>query len=199
VGVDQRSDEDLLVVMWQDPGAFAEFYRRHVDKVLGFALRRMRSPEDVADLVASVFVQVIESARRFDPARGRAVPWLLGVAANTLSAERRRRARAEGTVRRLVGRRYLSPDDHDRVEERLDAAAQARRAHEALAGLPDGEREAVELVVVDGLTPGEAAEALGLSATAVRSRLARARRKLRGALGPAGPIVPAMHAKEIQA
>lgn len=197
--MDRRSDEELLVAIRHDPGAFAEFYRRHVDKVIGFALRRMSSPEDVADLAASVFVQVIESARRFEPNRGRAVPWLLGVAANTLAAERRRRARTERTAQRLAGRRYLDPADHERVEERLDAAVAARKVYAALGNLPDGEREAVALVVVDGLTPADAAEALGLSATAVRTRLARARRKLGAALGgPTSAIVHPVHPKEIQ-
>ena len=153
--MDQRSDEELLVAIGQDAGAFTEFYRRHVDKVIGFALRRARTPEDVADLVAAVFVEVIEAAPRFDPGRGRAVSWLLGVAANTLSAERRRQARAGGAARRLAGHRYLDPADYERVEERLDATAAARRVYAALGELSDREREIVALVMVDGLTPGD--------------------------------------------
>jgi RNA polymerase sigma factor (sigma-70 family) len=194
--LDPRSDEQLLVAIPHDTGAFAEFYRRHVDKVIGFGLRRLEQPEDVADLVANVFVRVIESTERFDPARGRAVPWLLGISANTLSVERRRRARSQDAAQRLAGRRYLTPAEHERVEERLDAAASARRVYATLGALPDGEREVVALVMVDGLTPREAAEALGLRATALRARLARARRKLRTVLdAPTARIMPTALAK----
>jgi RNA polymerase sigma factor (sigma-70 family) len=201
--LDQRTDEQLLVATPQDTGAFAEFYRRHVDKVIGFGLRRMHTPEDVADFVAAVFVQVIESVKRFDPDRGRAVPWLLGISANTMSVERRRRARAFDAAQRVAGRRYLTPADHELVEERLDAAAAARRVYMALAALPDGERAVAALVMVDELSPAEAAEALGLRPVAVRARLARARRKLRAALeapmpeAPTARPIPTARTKEI--
>lgn len=190
--MDGRSDEELLAVVPRDAQAFAEFYRRHVDKVIGFALRRLDHPEDVADLVAAVFVRVIESADRFDPRRGRALPWLFGVAANALADERRRQARADRAVQRLAGRRYLDPDDHVRVEERLDAETSTRRLYAAVRELSAREREAIALVVLDGLAPAQAAEALGVRPIALRARLARARRKLRKAMDhPAGhgPLV----------
>lgn len=180
--MDGRSDEELLAAVPRDTQAFAEFYRRHIDKMLGFALRRLDRPEDVADLVAAVFVRVIESADRFDPRRGRALPWLFGVAANTLANERRHRARADHAAQRLAGRRYLDADDHLRVEERLDAAANSRRLHAAVQELSAREREAIALVVLDGLTPTQAAQALGVRPIALRARLARARRKLRQAV-----------------
>jgi RNA polymerase sigma factor (sigma-70 family) len=180
--LDQRSDEELLAVVGRDAEAFAEFYRRHVDRMLGFALRRLDRPEEVADLVAAVFVRVIESADRFDPHRGQALPWLFGVAANTLADERRRRLRADRAVQRLAVRRYLDPDDYLRVEERLDAEANARRLHAAVQELSAREREAIGLVLLDGLTPTQAAEALGVRPMALRARLTRARRKLRRAI-----------------
>jgi RNA polymerase sigma factor (sigma-70 family) len=194
--LDGRSDEELLAAIPRDTQAFAEFYRRHVDKMLGFALRRLDRPEDVADLVATVFVRVIESADRFDPGRGRALPWLFGVAANALAEERRRRARTERAAQRLAGRRYLDADDHLRVEERLDAAANARRLHAAIHELSAREREAIALVVLDGLAPAQAAQALGVRPIAVRARLARARRKLRQAMDAgADPTAPGVLAR----
>ena len=46
------SDEHLLLVMAEDPDAFEQFYLRHIDKVMGFAVRRCANPDDVADLVS---------------------------------------------------------------------------------------------------------------------------------------------------
>jgi RNA polymerase sigma-70 factor (ECF subfamily) len=182
--LDGRSDEELLVATPADSEAFAEFYRRHVDKVVGFALRRLDRPEEVADLVAAVFVRVIESAGSFDPRRGRALPWLFGVAANTVADERRRAARRSRATQRLGGRRYLDADDHVRVEERLDAQTSSRRLHAAMQRLSPGEQAVTALVLLDGLTPSAAAEALGVRPIVVRARLARARRKLRRAVDP---------------
>jgi Sigma-70 region 2 len=54
-------------------GAFTEFYRRHVARVTGMGVRRFDNPEDVADFVATVFLEVLDSADGFDPGRGGAV------------------------------------------------------------------------------------------------------------------------------
>jgi DNA-directed RNA polymerase specialized sigma24 family protein len=67
-------DTELLATLGTDPAAFEEFYRRHVAAVTAFAVRRLDRPEDVADLVASVFLAVIESVDRYDPSRGRPEP-----------------------------------------------------------------------------------------------------------------------------
>ena len=71
-----------------------------------------------------------------------------------------------------------------RLERAIDAAAVALEVRAAIDGLPEGERAVAELVVVEEMTPDEAARALGLRPAAVRMRLARARRKVRLAVGP---------------
>ena len=76
------SDEELLAAIAAGPGALPEFYRRQVARVTGMGIRRFDSPEDVADFVANVFLEVLGSADRFDPRRGNAVDWLYGVAGN---------------------------------------------------------------------------------------------------------------------
>ena len=64
------ADEDLLRRLSSDPAAFELFYRRHVDRVIGFAARRVTDPADAADLVAATFVTVLTAARSYDPGRG---------------------------------------------------------------------------------------------------------------------------------
>lgn len=115
------TDEQLLARAGEDPAAFEEFYRRHVGKVAGFAVRRCSTPGEVPDLVAAVWLEVIESAPLFNPARGRAVPWLLGVAANLMASEARRSRREREAKARLAGRRVLDDDDYTRLEEEIDA------------------------------------------------------------------------------
>ncbi|GGI08719.1 RNA polymerase sigma factor [Egicoccus halophilus] len=178
-----EDDRELLARLSTDPAAFEAFYRRHVGRVTGFAVRRCASADEVADLVGAVFLAVIESAPRYDAARGEPVGWLFGVAANTLRTQRRRRWRQIDVVGRIQGQRLLDVDDVVRLEERIDAARLADDLRRGVARLPRGERAVLELVAFDGLSPTEAASALGLSPGAARVRLHRARQRLRRELG----------------
>jgi hypothetical protein len=65
----EPSDEELLRRLSSDPAVFEVFYRRHVDRVIGFAARRVSDPADAADLVAATFVTVLTAARSYDPGR----------------------------------------------------------------------------------------------------------------------------------
>jgi len=185
----ERSDEELLARVGADPRALEELYARHFDKTMAFAVRRCTRPEEVHDLVAAVWLEVIRAAGRFDPARGRAVPWLLGVAAKLVADRRRRAAREREALQRLAGRRVLDDDDFLRLEEAIDASRASKDVLAKLDGLPPGERAALELVALEGMTPAEAAEALGAHAATVRMRIARARRKLRAVVADEDEVV----------
>ncbi|MGA4995386.1 RNA polymerase sigma factor [Nonomuraea bangladeshensis] len=162
-----------------DPVAFDAFYRRHVDAVTRFLARRVDDPHDVADLVAEVFVAVLDSGSTYRAELGSEIAWLYGIARKTISAERRRAFKQHRLTDRVSGRRPLDTDDVARLEERIDAERHARQALKAMAGLPDGERAMLELVVLDRLTVAEAALALGIRQGAAKVRLHRARRTLR--------------------
>lgn len=162
----------------RDPDAFEAFYRRHVDAVTRFLARRADDPHTVADLTAEVFLAVLDSAHTYRPDRGSEIAWLYGVARNTVLAQRRRTARELRATSRIAGRRLLDADDIARLEERVDAESPARLALEAMADLPDGDRALLELVAVDGLSPAEAAAALGIRQGTARVRLHRARRQV---------------------
>ncbi|MEV1004326.1 RNA polymerase sigma factor [Nonomuraea sp. NPDC050202] len=162
-----------------DPVAFEAFYRRHIDAVTRFLSRRVDDPHTVADLAADVFLAVLDSAHTYRPGKGSEIAWLYGVARNTLSSERRRALRESQLTNRVSGRRPLDGDDVSRLEEQIDAERPARAAFEAMAGLPDGERAVLELVVLEQLTPSEAAMALGIRPGTAMVRLHRARKALR--------------------
>jgi RNA polymerase sigma-70 factor, ECF subfamily len=176
---DPRTDRELLVASRVETGAFEELYRRHVGSTIRFAARRADHPGDVVDLVAAVWLEVVASLERYEPHRGDALPWILGIAANLCAVERRRRAREHEVIRRLGGRRIVQEDDFERLEEAIDAVEAVPALRQGLRDLPPSERAVAELVLLDGLTPAEAAEALGVRSPAARMRLVRARRKLR--------------------
>ena len=172
-------DEELLPAIATDPEAFREFYLRHIGRIVAFAVRRCRSPDEVPDLVAAVWLEAIASADRFDPRRGHALPWLLGIAANLSASEVRRRSRELEALTRLGGQRVLDEDEYARLEREIDAAAVIPQLREAMARLSSAERPVLELVAWEGLTPTEAAAALGIPPPVARMRLTRARRNLR--------------------
>lgn len=186
----EHSDEELLAAIAAGPGFLPEFYRRHVAKVTGVGVRRLSTAEDVADFVANVFLEVLRSAGSYDPRRGDAVAWLYGLAGNVAAGMRRQQRRSTDAEHRLAGRSLLDADDYARVEERIDAASALRRAYEAMQQLPDQDRRLLELVAVDGLSTGEAANALGITAVATRVRLVRARARLRARLDAADQPLP---------
>lgn len=184
-----RREHAGLAAIATDPAAFEAFYRRHVDAVTRFLARRVADPHTVADLVADVFLAVLDSAHTFRAGPGGERAWLYGVARNTLSSERRRAAQERRLAGRIHGRRLLGADDLARLEERLDAERPGREAIQAMSGLPDSERAVFELVAIDQLSVGEAAAALGIRPGAARTRLHRARRSLRQAASAVPSVV----------
>lgn len=174
-----RSDAQLLAILGTDPGAFEEFYDRHVRLVTRCAVRRADRPEQVGDVVADVFLEVIEKADRYDGARGTAVGWLIGITMTMLAAQRRSDAREWSARQRVSGQRLLDSDDYAHLEAQIDASRLSPALAAAMDALPAGERQLLELVSHEGLSTAQAARALGIAPAAGRMRLARARRKVR--------------------
>jgi RNA polymerase sigma factor (sigma-70 family) len=173
---------DELPRIAHDPETFEAFYREHVEAVQRFVVRRVADPHLAADLTAEVFLAAIDAAPSYRARRGEPAAWLFGIARNVVAAEQRRAARERRARGQIEGRRLLDPDDLARMQERIDAAAQARELYAALGALPDGERAVFELVALDDLTPSQAAAVLGIRPVTARVRLHRARAALRSRL-----------------
>ncbi|QEV20010.1 RNA polymerase sigma factor [Streptomyces alboniger] len=168
----EATDEELLARAGRDASAFEPLVRRHSDALHGYFARR--APGAADDLLAEAWLQAYSTRHGFDADRGPARAWLFGVARNVLSAHWRR------TERQRTGPRGEGRDDPwEAVDARLDAAAVAPRLRALLAELPSVERELLLLVAWEQLTPGEAAAAVGIPAGTARSRLHRARNRLR--------------------
>jgi RNA polymerase sigma factor (sigma-70 family) len=175
------SDDDTLLRRARThPDALGDLYERHAVAVHRYLARRAGT-EAADDLLAEVFVAALGARKRVVPhASGSALPWLYGIAANTLRAHLRRgRLMAPTQDRDVV--------DWDAVDDRLDAGARRSELRSALATLTPSERELLLLVAWEGLTPTEAATALGLTPVAARSRLHRARTRAQAALEALAP------------
>jgi RNA polymerase sigma factor (sigma-70 family) len=175
----ESRDRDLVVRLQGDPRAFEELYRRHVKRLTAYVATRCRQPEDVADLVATTFVAALESAERFDPARGEVLPWLIGIARHLSSDAVRYAQRERDALAQVAGWRSLSQDETAELDSRIDAAREVADLRGALMRLHVRDREPLVLLGYVGLTPAQAAQALGVSGTAFRVRVMRARRALR--------------------
>jgi RNA polymerase sigma factor (sigma-70 family) len=170
-----RTDAELIHAAESDAVAFAELYRRHVSTVHGWFRRRLEWA--ASDLTAEAFAQAWLSRRSFrDEADGSALPWLLGIARN-VARESARRNEVETRARRRLGlpTDLASEDGYAVVEERLSSSVALA---DALEALPEHEREALELRVVDELPYTEVADRLGVRPAAARLRVSRALRRL---------------------
>lgn len=165
-----------------DRQTFAALYRDNVGRVTGFAARRLFNPGEVADLVAATFLVALERSESYDPEKGDPSSWLLGIAANLLANQRRRIVREQLARARLDARALLSPDDVEALVAQMDATAEVSRVRAAMESLSAPHREVLLLVGECSLSPTAAAKALGISQTAFRVRLSRARRALRRAM-----------------
>jgi len=174
------SDGDL----WQEArrgetAAFGELYRRHARVVHFYCLWRTVAKPLADDVSATVFLETWRRRRRLELRTESAAPLLLGVATEVLRNYWRSQRRHVRALER-IGRADLSPWDEDEVIARVDAIAEVREAGAAIRVLPPREREALALLAWGKLSHAEAAAALGLRVDVLRSRLARARSRLKG-------------------
>ncbi|HEX3690900.1 MAG TPA: sigma-70 family RNA polymerase sigma factor [Solirubrobacteraceae bacterium] len=159
--------------------SFGQVYRANVAAVSGFFARRCSDPQTVADLTSETFVRALGSYRRFDPRRGTQRAWLIGISHNVFRRHVGAVTEARETIQRLSSQLELSQDDIDELAARIDAQSAGRGLLERVAGFPEPERVALELVDVMQMSPKEAAQVVGVSAGALRVRLFRARTRLR--------------------
>lgn len=169
-----------------DRRRFEALYAAHGRRILAYAARRTAQPSDAADVVAEVF---LVAWRRLDavPPGDEAGLWLYGVARRVLANHRRSERRRDRLGARLAGAlaEHLVPDP-------AEAGGTVDQVRAALALLPEPDREVIQLTVWEGLAAPQVAVVLGIPPATVRTRLHRARRRLRGLLaGTDGDDLPA--------
>ncbi len=169
-----RTDAELLIASRDDPHAFRELYDRWADKLLAYFYRRTLDPEVAADLLAETFAVAFARRRRFRDVGRPGATWLYGIAGKELAHWFRKAAVERRAVRRLA---IEMPELDDESIARIEALADMDAHRSALAAALDrigpGERDAVQLRVVEELGYAEIASALDCSEAAARTRVHR--------------------------
>ncbi|HEY0641365.1 MAG TPA: RNA polymerase sigma factor [Pseudonocardiaceae bacterium] len=176
------TDAAIIERSWQEPHCFAGVFDRHAPHLHRYLARRL-GREAADDLTAETFLAAFRRRDRYDVRRADARPWLYGIATNLIGQHRRAEVRR---YRRALATppAEVEPCPADRVVADVTARASRASLGAALAGLAAAERDVLLLVAWEDLSYDEVAAALGVPVGTVRSRLNRARRKVREALGP---------------
>jgi len=175
-----RSDADAIAASLLDPKQFALVFDRHAATVFRFLVRRVgRDPAE--DLLGETFRVAFEARASYDVAYDNARPWLYGIATNLVSKHQRGRARAQRAQSRLPTA-DTATCPFDASDAALDATVLWPQVVTAVHQLPADQFDVLLLHVWEELSYEEIAVALAIPVGTVRSRLSRARTRLRDTL-----------------
>ena len=166
-----------------DRGAFDELYRRYAPTAYGLAYRVVGQQMLAQDVVHDAFMALWRAPEAFDPTRGAFRTFFLSLvhhrAVDTVRREERLRKRTE----RAANLEPLTVEDpaEDVVDEAF-LGIRRREVRQALATLPDPQRQVLEMAYLQAYTQAQIAEELGIPIGTVKTRTLAAMRKLRRAL-----------------
>ena len=165
--------------------AFAELFERHSSAVYNFCFRRLGDWAAAEDLMAATFLEAWRKRDQVQISVDSLRPWLLGVANNLLRNERRSNRRREAALRRV---RLDLPHEifEEDVAAKIDDEQRMQQILQLLSQMSVQDQEVIALVLWSGLTYDEAAVALAVPVGTVKSRAARAKKKLTELAGATG-------------
>jgi RNA polymerase sigma-70 factor (ECF subfamily) len=161
-----------------EPEVFTVIFDRHYRSVYRYLSRRVGNTV-ADDLAAETFILAFERRAAYRPSSKRALPWLLGIAINLLAHHRRSEARH---LRALAASNSGGSTPPSEETAPRDDAEMSQRLVAGLEQLDDYDREVLLLYAWAELKYEEIADVLDIPIGTVRSRLNRARRKVRRAL-----------------
>jgi RNA polymerase sigma-70 factor (ECF subfamily) len=159
-------------------------FEEHYDDIASYLTRRLVDRATAEDIAQTTFLEAYDRQATFDPRRGTPRGWLFGIASNLMRRHFRTERRRLEAYARAASRQVSPPDGWDELYNRVDADASAGAIASALATLSLRDYEVVSLHCWAELSHDEIATALGIPTGTVKSRLNRARRRLRTALDP---------------
>jgi RNA polymerase sigma factor (sigma-70 family) len=171
-----------------DADAFGVLFDLHHDRVFRQALRLTAAVHDAEDITAVVF---LEAWRRRDAMRvvnGSVVGWLLVTTNNVFRNQLRSTRRYRAALAGLPAPEH-APDHAGAVDDRIDGDSRRAAVRAALAQLPRRDQDILTLCVLEDFSTAEAAEALGIAAGTVKSRLSRAKAKLSALVQEQDPTI----------
>lgn len=171
------NDEELAARAPGEPDAFAELYRRYVERVYAYHFMRTGTVYDAQDLTSQTFLAALEGISRYR-GQGCFAAWLLSIARRK-TADYYRRSHIEENIDFIDNRSFPQNDVEDDVEERI----RLQHIQHALKSLQPERAEALILRVFSQLRSAEVAEIMQKSDGAVRTLVYRALQDLRQTLG----------------
>jgi RNA polymerase sigma-70 factor (ECF subfamily) len=179
----ERTKDELLLERAGagDPAAFMQVYERHRATIFRFSYRLSGSVDLAEDITHDCFLSLIRKPGNFQPDRASLRTYLLSAARN-LWLKQLRNSRREAALDEVAEDRFIA-GGKEPLRGLLDDEL-AVKVREAVANLPPLQKEALVLFEYEGLALSEIASMIGTDVGAVKSRLYRARERLRNALGP---------------
>ena len=165
-----------------DQTAFAAVYDRVGAQVYGLVRRVLRDPSQSEEVTQEVLLDVWRSASRFDAARGSAAGWIMTMA-HRRAVDRVRSEQAARDRNTKVAVRDAGEGPFDVVAEDVEVRLEQEQVRQALSGLTDLQREAIELAYYKGYTYREVAELLDTPLGTVKTRLRDGLIRLRDTIG----------------
>jgi RNA polymerase sigma factor (sigma-70 family) len=180
------TDRQLIEKSREAPAHFAELFDRYHAELYRY-LRRRAGPAIAADVASETFLTAFARRDRYQPETSSAMPWLYGIAHNIL----RNHARSERRQWLAYARHgegsaadYGAVDAFATADRRADAASDAAAIGRVMDRLPAGDRDVLLLFAWADMSYADIASTLQIPVGTVRSRLNRARRRLRGIVQP---------------
>jgi RNA polymerase sigma-70 factor (ECF subfamily) len=175
-GVQPPDEEVVARAQTGDPDAFAELVRRFEPRIRAVLWRLLEDERDLEEATQDTFVQAWRNLDRYR-AEARPFTWFYRIAVNEALMRRRRRRPATVELDEAD-----SAEPGAAVPELADAAELGRFLAARIRALPPDDRAALVLRDLEGLSNAEVAEVLGLSVVAAKSRIHRARMRIRAEL-----------------
>ncbi len=184
MGLTLRSDAEVIRSSWDEPAEFSEIFERYFEEIRRFAVSRA-GHDDGPDIASQVFVTAF---RRRDSYRHEEYPdckyWLYGIAHKVLKSHYRRSGRTREKEERARARETgITPPPQADVDDQIVAEQELDQARKAIAALRPKLREPLLLYCWEEMSYEEIAEVLDVPVGTVRSRINRARKRIRELTG----------------
>jgi RNA polymerase sigma-70 factor (ECF subfamily) len=176
-------NELLARVAVGDQAAFAELYDQIAPRVLGLVRRLLRDHAQSEEVTQEIFLEIWQTATRYDPAKGGASTWIMTMA-HRRAVDRVRASQASRDRDTKIGIRDYDAD-YDNVSDTVQTRIEHERVEKAMLRLTELQRQAVSLAYYGGYSHSEVANLLSVPIGTVKTRLRDGMIRLRDELGVA--------------
>lgn len=180
-GMRDSPEERLARIATGDKRAFAELYDATAARVFGLVRRLLIDPAQSEEVTQEIYLEIWQTASRYQPERGSAMSWMLTMA-HRRAVDRVRASQSSRDRDSKVGIRDFDRE-YDQVAEHAEITLEGERVKRALTGLTELQRQAVELAYYAGLSHTEIAEQLHVPVGTIKTRIRDGMIRLRDAMG----------------